>query len=95
MKTEETITLYMNTHGSKDNVVYTWILWNFEKLDKIWKNEAIFCNDNLFEELTNEAYKDQFVVLLTNNGKYRACEPNIVKNETVKIKEQEYDWSKA
>ena len=81
MKTEETITLYMNTHSSKDNAVYTWILWHFEKLEKIWKNEAIFCDDNLFEELEKEAYKDQFVVLLTDNGKYRACEPNIVRKD--------------
>ena len=75
---EETIKLYMNTHDSKDNVVYTWILWNFERLEKIWKNESIFCNDTLFDELVKTAYKDKFVVQITNNGKFRACEPNIV-----------------
>ena len=75
---EETIKLYMNTHDSKDNVVYTWILWNYEKLEKIWKNESIFCNHELFDELVKTAYKDKFVVQMTNSGKFRACEPNIV-----------------
>lgn len=95
MDKEETIRMYMNTHESKDNVVYTWILWNFDKLDKIWNNDNIYADHNLYEELEKAAYKDQFVVLMTAGGKYRACEPHIVENKTIKPKEKEIDWSKA
>ena len=78
MKTEETITMYMNTHESRDNVVYTWLLWNFEKLGKIWNSEKLYCDHSLFKMVEEEAYKDKFILLITNNGKYRACEPNII-----------------
>ncbi len=79
MKTEETITMYMNTHESRDNVIYTWLLWNFEKLGKIWNNEKLYCDHSLFKMVEEEAYKDKFILLITNNGKYRACEPNLIK----------------
>lgn len=80
MNKEEVIRTYTNTHNSRDNVVYTWIMWNFDKLQKIWNNDKLFCDHNLYEELEKEAYKDQFVVIITNNGKYRATTPNIVEN---------------
>lgn len=79
MNKEDKINKYMLKHGRRDNVVFTWILWNYDKLNKIWNNEKIYADHNLYEELEQEAYKDQFVVLITDNGKYRACEPKIVK----------------
>ena len=79
MNKEEIITKYMTMHCRRDNVVYTWIMWNFDKLQKIWENDTIFKNDSLFEELEKEAYNDKFVLMITNNGMFRATTPNIVK----------------
>lgn len=77
---ETTIKRYLTTHGCCDNIVYTWIVWNFDELDRIglWNEDRKFKSNDIFNVIEQRAYSDKFVAMITNNGKYRANEPNIV-----------------
>lgn len=95
MNKEQKITMYLNTHNSKDNIVYTWILYNFDSLQKIWDNDKVFCDHNLYKELEKTAYKDKFVCCITNYGKFRACVPTIVEytSNGREVAEKEINWN--
>ena len=94
MKDEGIIQTYMNFHNSRDNVVYTWILWNYNELDKIWNKTEVFNDEKLFKSLVKEAYKDKFVIWITGNGKYRAHTTTITESTSNcrEVAEKEIYW---
>ena len=77
---EQKINDYLFYHGVTDirqkNLIFTWMLWNYEKLEPLFNNYQKFVDKTLFVELVQEVAKDLFVKVLTNGGK---CQELAVK----------------
>ena len=77
---EQKINDYLFYHNVTDirqkNLIFTWMLWNYEKLEPLFKNHQKFVDKTLFVGLVQEVAKDLFVKVLTNGGKYKACAKN-------------------
>ena len=75
--TEKQINNYLSYHSVNEfrqrNLIYTWMLWNYDRLKLLFENETKFKSEELFKSLLNEVNNDIFVNTLTNGGKYRAC----------------------
>lgn len=76
-KMEKQINNYLSYHSVNEfrqrNLIYTWMLWNYDKLKLLFENESKFKSEELFKSLLNEVKNDIVVNTLTNGGKYRAC----------------------
>ena len=74
---EKQINNYLSYHSVNEfrqrNLIYTWMLWNYDKLKLLFENESKFKSEELFKSLLNEVKNDIVVNTLTNGGKYRAC----------------------
>lgn len=92
------IQTYLNTHRCDDNIIFTWCLYNYDKLKPtILDNDRLYFNEKVFTELKKVAFKDKFIELITCHGKFRACDKsncNVRHNIQIVKKDNEIDWYK-
>lgn len=73
---DKEINRYLSYHEVNEfrqrNLMYTWMLWNYSKLELLFENESKFKNKDLFKSLLKEVNNDLYLITLTNNGSYRA-----------------------
>ena len=74
---EKQINNYLSYHSVNEfrqrNLIYTWMLWNYDRLKPLFENESKFKSEELFKSLLKEVNNDIVVNTLTNGGKFRAC----------------------
>jgi hypothetical protein len=74
---EKQINDYLSYHSVNEfrqrNLLYTWMLWNYNKLTLLFENETKFKDKMLFDSLVKEVNNDILVNTLTNGGRFRAC----------------------
>lgn len=96
MNKENDIQIYLNTHNCNDNRVFTWCLYNYDKLKTLVLDDRIRYFDSvLFKDLEKTALNDKFIDCITNNGKFRACVPTIVEytRNGREVAEKEINWN--
>lgn len=93
---EAEIQIYLNTHNCTDNRVFTWCLYNYDKLKtSVLDNRIRYFDSVVFENLEKTALNDKFIECITNYGKFKACVPTIVKytSNRREVAEKEINWN--
>lgn len=73
MKNTTIVQTYLNTHNCNSIVVFNWMMYNFNKLKKLFSEPRIYHSDTWFRELEKEALSDPFTVVISGNGKWKVC----------------------
>ena len=74
MKKTTIVQTYLNTHNCNSIVVFNWMMYNYNKLQKLFSEPRIYHSDTWFRELEKEALRDTFTAVISGNGKWKVCD---------------------
>jgi hypothetical protein len=66
---------YLNEHHrGYDTILFNWMMYNYDKLQKLFSEPRIYHSDTWFRELEKEALSDPFTAVISANGKWKVCD---------------------
>lgn len=74
MKTTTIVQTYLNTHNCNNIVVFNWMVYNYDKLEKLFTNPQNYHSEDLFKELEKVALNDIFTQVISGYGKWKVCD---------------------
>ena len=74
MKKTTIVQTYLNTHNCNNVILFNWMMYNYDKLQKLFSEPRIYHSDTWFRELEKEALRDPFTAVISGNGKWKVCD---------------------